>query len=130
MLEVRFREDGRQRLSSVLSSGHAEQGEPGEDLACAAVSALLQAAWVGLTDVAQVRVDGHRRSGDFLMRWPEESRERDDVRAIVATAELAVAQIAKQYRGAIRYVREPEVDPPAMQERRIQGTSASKGNPR
>ena len=130
MLEVRFREDGRQRLSSVFSSGHAEQGEPGEDIACAAVSALLQAAWIGLTDVAHVRVVGHRRSGDFLMRWPEESRDRDDVRAIVATAELAVEQIAKQYRGAIRYVREAEVDPEAKPGQQIRGTSASKGHPR
>ena len=110
MLEVHFRRDSRDRLSSVFSSGHAEQGDPGEDIACAAVSALLQAAWVGLTDVAHVRVEGHRRSGDLLMRWPEETRDRDDVRAIVATAELAIEQIAKQYRSAIRYVRESESD--------------------
>jgi uncharacterized protein YsxB (DUF464 family) len=108
MLEVRFRRDSRNRLSSVVSTGHAGQGEPGEDIACAAVSALLQAAWVGLTDVAHVEVTGHRRTGDLLMRWPEDARDRDDVRAIVATAELAIEQIAKQYRGAIRYVREPD----------------------
>jgi len=108
VLEVRFRRDSRDRLSSVFSSGHAEQGEPGEDIACAAVSALLQAAWAGLTDVAGVNVTGHRRSGDLLMRWPADVRDRADVHAIVATAELAVEQIAKQYRGAIRYVREAE----------------------
>ncbi|HEV2641329.1 MAG TPA: ribosomal-processing cysteine protease Prp [Candidatus Elarobacter sp.] len=108
MVEVRFRRDSRNRLSSVVSSGHAGHGEPGEDVACAAVSALLQAAWVGLTDVARVEVSGHRRSGDLLMRWPEDARDRDDVRAIVATAELAIEQIAKQYDGAIRYVRERE----------------------
>jgi len=108
MLEVRFRRDSRDRLSSVFSSGHAEQGEPGEDIACAAVSALLQAAWAGLTDVAHVKVTGHRRSGDLLMRWPEDVRGRADVNAIVATAELAIEQIAKQYRGAIRCVRESE----------------------
>jgi uncharacterized protein len=108
VLEVRFRRDSRDRLSSVFSTGHAGQGEPGEDIACAAVSALLQAAWVGLTDVAHVAVSGHRRTGDLLMRWPEEARDRDDVRAIVATAELAIEQIAKQYDDAIRYVRETE----------------------
>jgi uncharacterized protein YsxB (DUF464 family) len=110
VLEVRFRRDSRDRLSSVFSSGHAEQGEPGEDVACAAVSALLQAAWVGLTDVAHVEVTGRRRSGDLLMRWPKDARDRADVHAIVATAELAIEQIAKQYRGAIRYVREPEAN--------------------
>jgi uncharacterized protein YsxB (DUF464 family) len=108
MVEVRFRRDSRDRLSSVVSSGHAGQGDPGEDVACAAVSALLQAAWVGLTDVARVTVTGHRRSGDLLMRWPEETRDRADVRAIVATTELAIEQIAKQNRGFVRYVRESE----------------------
>ncbi|HEY4440455.1 MAG TPA: ribosomal-processing cysteine protease Prp [Candidatus Elarobacter sp.] len=110
MLEVRFRRDSRQRLSSVSASGHALQGEPGEDIACAAVSALLQAAWVGLSDVAHVTVSGRRQSGDFEMTWPAESRDRDDVRAIVATAELAIGQIAKQYRGAIRCVSEAEAE--------------------
>ena len=108
MLDVRFRRDSRGRLSSVFSSGHAQQGEHGQDIACAAVSALLQAAWAGLTDVAHVNVTGHRRSGDLLMRWPEDVRDRADVHAIVATAELAIAQIAEQYRGAIRCVSEPE----------------------
>jgi uncharacterized protein YsxB (DUF464 family) len=108
MVEVRFRRDSRERLSSVFSSGHAGQGDPGEDIACAAVSALLQAAWVGLTDVARVEVSGHRRSGDLLMRWPEESRDRADVHAIVATAELAIEQIGKQYRSFVRCLRESE----------------------
>jgi uncharacterized protein YsxB (DUF464 family) len=108
VLEVRFRRDSRERLSSVFATGHAEQGEPGEDIACAAVSALLQAAWVGLTDVAHVPVQGRRASGDFALSWPAESRDRADVNAIIATTELAIAQIAQQYRGAIRYVRDVE----------------------
>ncbi|BDE05331.1 hypothetical protein WPS_06070 [Vulcanimicrobium alpinum] len=113
MLVVTFRRDSRNRLSSVFASGHAEQGDPGEDIACAAVSALLQAAWGGLAEVARVPVSGRRRSGDLEMHWPAEARDRDDVNAIVATAELAIEQIAKQYRGAIRYVRASEPDSPA-----------------
>ena len=45
------------------------------------------------------------------MRWPEQARDRDDVHAIVATAELAIEQLAKQYRGFVRYVREAEREP-------------------
>jgi uncharacterized protein YsxB (DUF464 family) len=108
MLVVRFRRDSRQRLSSVFASGHAETAAYGEDIVCAAVSALLQAAWVGLTDVAGVTVDGRRESGDLEMRWPEDARDRSDVNAIVATVELAIAQIARQEPAAVRYVREQE----------------------
>jgi uncharacterized protein len=132
LLEVRFREDSRRRLSSVLARGHTELAEHGEDIACAAVSALLQAAWVGLTDVAHVDVSGRRRPGDFEMRWPEAVRDRSDVHAIVATAELAIVQIADQFRGAIRVVRESEAERAGVDETRGEkpGTRASKGLPR
>jgi uncharacterized protein YsxB (DUF464 family) len=111
MLVVTFRRDSRQRLSSVVARGHAESGEPGEDVVCAAVSALLQATWAGLTDVAHVRVSGRRASGDFELRWPEGERDRVDVAAIVGTAEISVEQIAKQNPHFVRFVREPEPYP-------------------
>ncbi len=110
MLEVRFRRDSRNRLSSVIARGHTELADHGEDIACAAVSALLQSAWVGLAEVAQIDVRGHRRSGDLLMSWAADTRDRIDVQAIVATAEKSIEQIASQYGGAIRCVREPEPD--------------------
>jgi uncharacterized protein YsxB (DUF464 family) len=124
VLHVVFRRDSRERLSSVFASGHTERAPHGEDLACAAASAVLQAAWVGLTDVAGVRVSGRRASGDFTMRWPAPARERADVHAIVATAELAIAQLARQHPGAIRCTREPEVEKHAGEH---PGTSPSKG---
>ncbi len=96
----------------MLSTGHANHAAHGDDVVCAAVSAVLQAAWAGLTDVAHVRVEGHRREGDFLMRWAPADRARADVHAIVATAELAVKAIASQreYGRFVRYVSEPEED--------------------
>jgi uncharacterized protein YsxB (DUF464 family) len=113
MVEVRFRRDSRNRLSSVFSSGHAEQADHGEDVVCAAVSALLQAAWAGLSEVAHVSVSGRREPGDFVMAWPAEARDRADVHAIVATAELAIRQIASQpeYARFLRYAREAEPEP-------------------
>ena len=92
-----FRRDSRNRLSSVFAEGHAGWAEHGEDVACSAVSAILQAAWVGLTDHARVDVEGERTPGRLAMRWPDTERDRDDVRAIVATAELAIGQIARQF---------------------------------
>ena len=35
-------------------SGHANQGEYGEDLVCAAVSAIVQTAILGITDVCHI----------------------------------------------------------------------------
>jgi uncharacterized protein YsxB (DUF464 family) len=97
VVTVTFRRDSRNRLSSVFAEGHAGWAEHGRDLACAAVSAILQAAWVGLTDHAHVAVEGERTPARLWMRWPENERGRESVEAIVATAELAIGQIARQY---------------------------------
>jgi uncharacterized protein YsxB (DUF464 family) len=43
------------------------------------------------------------------MRWPVDARDRDDVRAIVATAALAIEQIARQYPQHVRARRVTEV---------------------
>lgn len=97
-----FRRDSRNRLSSVFADGHAGWAAYGEDVACAAVSAILQAAWVGLTDHARVDVEGERSEGRLAMRWPAGDRDRADVQAIVATAELAIGQIGRQFPNAVR----------------------------
>ena len=109
MVTVTFRRVSRNRLSSVFAEGHAGWADPGEDVVCAAASAILQAAWLGLAEHARVDVDGERTGGRLAMRWPEAARDRDDVRAIVATAELSIAQIARQFpkNVAVRSAKEP-----------------------
>jgi hypothetical protein len=102
VVTVTFRRDSRNRLSSVFADGHAGWADAGEDVVCAAVSAILQAAWGGLTDHAHVDVEGERTGGRLAMRWPEAARDREDVVAIVATAELAVVQIASQFPKHVR----------------------------
>jgi uncharacterized protein YsxB (DUF464 family) len=102
VVTVTFRRDSRNRLSSVFAEGHAGWANSGEDVVCAAVSAILQAAWGGLSDHAHVEVEGERTGGRLAMRWPANERDRPDVAAIVATAELAVVQIASQFPKHVR----------------------------
>jgi uncharacterized protein YsxB (DUF464 family) len=109
MVTVTFHEDSRSRLSSIVAEGHAGWADAGEDIVCAAASAILQAAWLGLTDHAAVTVVGERDAGRLAMRWPADARDRDDVRAIVATAALAIEQIARQYPQHVRARRVTEV---------------------
>lgn len=97
MLDVIFREDGRQRPSSFVARGHADAGEHGEDIVCAAVSAVLQAARLGLEAHAGIRLDVAQAPGVLEVRWPQSDRDAPALRAIVATARLAVEQIARQY---------------------------------
>ena len=103
-----FCRDSQNRLSSVFAEGHAGWADPGQDVVCAAASAILQAAWLGLAEHAGIEVEGERTGGRLAMRWPAGARERADVRAIVATAELSIAQIARQFPDHVRAVRAKE----------------------
>ncbi len=80
--------------------------ESGRDVVCAAISAILQAAWLGLTEVARVEVQGKSRKGRLELSWPAETRDDPAVGAIVATAALSVERIASQYPGLIRVIHE------------------------
>lgn len=106
MVEVRIRKDSRDRLSSFFAGGHAGWADNGEDVVCAAVSALLQAAWLGLTEVAGFEVTGSRRDGRLELAWPERARDDAAAQAIVATAALSVERIAGQYPAHVRVIHE------------------------
>ena len=111
MLNVTFFEDSRHRLSSFVARGHAGFAESGEDIVCAAVSAILQAARLGLEEHAKVALDVTQNAGDMRVRWPEAKRDDASVRAIVETAALSTAQIASQYPQHVRFARELEAQP-------------------
>ncbi len=108
MLEVRFRRDSRQRLSSVLAQGHAQAGVAGDDIVCAAASAILQAAELGLSAYAGLPNVAARSEGRMAFVIPESDRERADVKAIVSTAELAIEALARQFPVNVRVVREDQ----------------------
>jgi uncharacterized protein YsxB (DUF464 family) len=105
VVTVSFRRDSRNRLSSVFADGHAGWADAGDDIVCAAASAILQAALLGLTDVAHVAVTAERTPGRLAMRWPEAERDNSDVRAIVATAELSIESIAHDFPEHVRFER-------------------------
>jgi uncharacterized protein YsxB (DUF464 family) len=72
------------------------------------VSAILQAARLGLEAHVRLPLDVAQRKGDLSMRWPEHARGDERVAAIVETARLAVQQIAAQYPRHVRTSEESE----------------------
>ena len=97
MVTVTFRRDSRNRLSSVFAKGHAGWAESGQDIVCAAVSAILQAACAGLQEHAKVDIDMRRNAGELSFALPEEVRDDAAVVAIARTAEISIEQIASQH---------------------------------
>jgi uncharacterized protein YsxB (DUF464 family) len=105
MLEVTFYRDDRDRVSGFLARGHAGYEEHGKDIVCAAVSAVLQAARLGLNSHAKAKVTARQVPGEMELTWTQDDGERESVRAIVATAELAVEQIARRFPKHVRLKR-------------------------
>lgn len=108
MLEVTFYRDSEDRLSSVFARGHADFAEYGQDIVCAAVSAILQALRLGLETYADIPLDANQEPGELHVRWPETAREDAALRAIVTTAELSIERIAEQYPEQVRLTRESD----------------------
>jgi uncharacterized protein YsxB (DUF464 family) len=104
LVEVHVRRDSRDRLSSFCANGHAGWAESGDDVVCAAVSALLQAAWLGLAEVAKVEVKASREKGHLEVSWPEAARSDAAVEAIVNTASLSIERICSQYPDHVRLI--------------------------
>ncbi len=105
MLTVTFRTDSRNRLSAFFADGHAEFSDHGSDVVCAGVSAILQAAVLGLTEHAHLALAATMASGQLAVEIPPEARNREDVCAIVDTARLSIEQIARQYPDHVRVTR-------------------------
>ena len=91
-----------------MAEGHAQAGIAGDDVVCSAASAILQAAELGLTSYAGLQNPVSRGEGRMAFEIPEHAREREDVKAILGTAELAIAQLAWQFPVNVRLVREDE----------------------
>ncbi len=104
MVELHVRKDSRQRLSSFYAIGHTGWAESGEDIVCAAVSAVLQAAWLGLAEVRQIDVTGSRSGGRLELAWPPDARDDLGAQAIVATAVLSIERMAMQFPDHVRVI--------------------------
>ena len=97
MIKVTFYRDSFNRLSSFIADGHADFAEFGDDIVCSAVSAVLQAARLGLEMYVRVQLDLEQRPGFIRITWPENRRNDVAINAIVETARMSVEQIARQF---------------------------------
>ncbi len=97
-----FFRDARKRVTAIAARGHADAAAHGKDLVCAAASAILQAARLGLEEHAHVPLDATVLPGELRLRWPQGARGDAAVRAIVATAELSIAHLARAYPRHVR----------------------------
>ncbi len=88
------------RIVRLHVHGHAGTAPYGEDLVCAAVSAVVQTAALGLARLDGTADPARVRDGDLL--WRGESGQAGQI--ILETCVLGLQDIAASYPGAIALV--------------------------
>lgn len=103
MIRVQVRRAPDGSIVEVRTEGHAAYAEPGEDIVCAGVTALVVTALIGLKRVARHPHEGKATSGmaycKVLTGGTPESMMK--AQAILETTVMGLKDIAKDYKAYI-----------------------------
>lgn len=102
MIEAIFRRD-RRGISAFAIRGHADLAPRGEDVVCAAVSALAQATLIGLEEVVRVSAEVEVADGWLRCRLPGglAPAQHREAQVLLETLLLSLRSIEEGYGDAI-----------------------------
>ena len=97
-----IRKDGR--ISEVTVKGHSGYAEEGSDIVCAAVSAVVQTALMGVLSYAEHNADYKIRDGYLHLSVPTANDETDNIRidAIMETMLLGLKDVETGYASFVK----------------------------
>jgi hypothetical protein len=107
MISVRFykAEDGNIKGFSI--DGHANYGDEGSDIVCAAVSMVAQTTALSLQELLNIPIQLEMDKGNMVCFLPDEyERSRDDAQLLLRAMELGLKNIEQGYKGNIRVIEE------------------------
>ena len=86
-------------MIGFTAKGHTGYAEAGEDIVCAAVSALTQSAYLGLSELTNARVECSQSDGNLRVELlPETSDEdREKAQLILGSMLLGLRAIEENY---------------------------------
>lgn len=102
MIEVRIHQKEKQ-IYAFQMDGHAQMGNHGEDLVCAAVSGIAQTALMGLIHYLKTEVEFEHEAGKLhatILSGTDLQTE-----AILRTMLLGIEEIAKEYPKAVKILK-------------------------
>lgn len=91
-------------------SGHSGYGDKGEDIVCAAISAIVQTAAMGISSIAGIDMEYLQEDGHVYLSLPNRlsSRQARDAHAILETMLIGMKSIELQYSSFV-HILESEV---------------------
>ena len=96
-----------ERPLGFTAKGHTGYAEHGEDIVCAAVSALTQTAYLGLTELADAETEFASRDGELRLRLSPsvEGETREKAELILGTMLLGLRAIEQNYSDYLKIIK-------------------------
>lgn len=94
-------------IVGFTAKGHSGYAERGEDIVCAAISALTQTAYLGITELAGADVDFSVRDGELRLMLHDglspETKEKAEL--ILGTMLLGLRSVEENYSDHLKIVK-------------------------
>ncbi len=94
--------DSANKLTGFCIQGHADFAASGQDVVCAAVSAVALTAAIGLEQIALKRVTGQQAEGQLLCQLVDEPDIKSEM--ILQTMLKGLQDISRQYPRHIKII--------------------------
>jgi len=101
MIRVSWQGDG-ENLQGFCVTGHAGYADHGQDIVCAAVSALAQTAILALRRLTEADIDVQVQEGCLECKVEEVHQHGCEVRLILESMRLGIEEIASNYSEFVR----------------------------
>jgi len=108
MTTITIKRDKQNRICAFEASGHSNSNAyAGTDIHCAAISAIVQTAAIGLTEYAKAKADIKIKDGYLSCKLKNlEDASNPAVAAILETMQLGLESFSKSYGKYIRIIEE------------------------
>ncbi len=103
MIQITVKRGPRGLLAGFQVEGHASFAPKGEDIVCAAVSALTQTAVMSLQKIAGIEPDVKITEGYLSCQLPDmKDDEKSDAHMLLESMILGLEETARNYSGYIK----------------------------
>ncbi len=105
MVRVVINKDRNGNIYAFCANGHAG-GVYGSDIHCAAISAIIQTAVIGLSDHAGLNLELDISDGHLECEFNKQDAAREDVKAITGTMLLGLRSFQKENKRYLKLIEE------------------------
>ena len=95
------------RITGFRAKGHSGYAQRGEDIVCAAVSALTQTACMGLTELVKADAVISQKDGELRLEIPEglEPEKRDKAELLLRMMLMGLRSVEKDYSDYLKIIK-------------------------